>query len=169
MRLRHLCIPLAAAFLALGAGNAAAVDVGPYAGIKVGDVDIDRSGFDKTEAIGVVVGYGLPMPGVAIEGEYTTTLSTGRVSSDGERGRYDASTWGVFGAYRAGDLIYLKGKLGIVRQDVSVRRVDRRDGTDTSIGYGVGVGIRLPVTLELEYAGTREDHRMISISALMRF
>jgi len=169
MRLRQLCIPLAAALLALATGNANAVDVGPYAGIKVGDVNIDRSGFDKTEGIGVIVGYGLPGLGVAIEGEYTTTLSTGRVSSDGERGRYDASTWGIFGAYRAGDFVYLKGKLGLVRQDLSVRRVDRRDGTDTTVGYGVGLGIRLPVTLELEYSGTREDQRMLSIAALMRF
>ena len=152
-----------AILVGLGMGSSAmAADQHIYLGGKVGFMDADVNGFDPALAIGVYGGYNLlgkdsaiaaNLGGgrLAVEGELNVTALDGDA---GPYGDWSVMTLGVYGAYLypLTPSVTLKGKAGIVRQDIDVDSGGSgAKDKDTSPAVGLGAGFKMgPGMLDVE-------------------
>lgn len=142
-----MLIGLATGANAYAAGHA-------YLGAKAGFMDAGYNGFDSALAVGVYGGYNLMgkdaaaaanLGGgrLAIEGELNVTLLDGDA---GFYGDWSITTLGAYAAYifPLNESVSLKGKAGIVRQDIDVDRSGSgAKNSDTGLALGVGAGFKL--------------------------
>jgi len=87
-------------------------------------VDANVSGFDDATSAGVLAGYDVyskDVIAVSLEAEFTTTVSDGDVKIQGFRGDWDIDTQAAYLAVRGGDRAYIKVRIGVVHNDVTVR------------------------------------------------
>jgi len=177
----HTAVALLLAGLALGtSAQAAEKDTHIYLGAKAGFMDADVNGFDPALAIGVYGGYNLlgkdsaiaaNLGGgrLAVEGELNVTAIDGDAGAYGD---WSVMTLGVYGAYLypLTETVTLKGKAGIVRQDIDV------DGNgsgakddDTGPAIGLGAGFKMgPGTLDVELT-LMDDMNYWSVGYAWRF
>ncbi|HEX9812608.1 MAG TPA: outer membrane beta-barrel protein [Burkholderiales bacterium] len=141
-----------------------------YGGLRIGSVAADFAGFGKATNLGIVLGDDLSRDqdgALALETEFTTTLSDGSVAGGG---KWDADTIAAYAAYRTAGSAFVKAKLGFLHQDI-----DRSGGPvnadDSGIAYGAGVGVRLSgkATLEVEYTRMSSDLGFLSLAYLTHF
>lgn len=158
----------------LACTTAGAADAPLYFGVKGILADWDAPGFDEAYNVGLNVGYELLQESwgtVAVEGEYTTTISDGEIGGGGE---WDADTLAAYGVYRSLGDIYAKGKAGFLDQDV--KRSGTGGGTvangdESGFSFGAGVGFRLTrgSAIEAEYTVASDDLTFISVGYVTRF
>ncbi len=170
----HRYILAGALFGCLSFTTAASAEDNPvYFGIKAGVMKADVDGFDTSNNFGLLLGFDVyrDVAGAfSIEGEYTRKLSKGNVSGGGD---WKIETLAAYGAYRTAGDLYLKAKVGYLREDVSVSGVGNTSvsGTDSGVSYGAGVGYRFnrKTGLELEYTIIEGDISFLSLGYFTHF
>lgn len=145
---------------------------------KLGFMSVKLNSADTLGSIGVLYGYGLT-PEIAFEselnlgllgGKYEQKNSTGAVF---EKGEYRIWTLAGYGVYRfpLTDVAYLKGKLGLLYENV--KRNGDLIGGATSKGFGlaggVGAGTRIADTLTLEGEITSIDKDIVFFSVGLHY
>lgn len=144
-------------------------------GAKVAVVQNGQSGFDDSTNIGLLIGYEFARPigfdGTAsIEVEGTTSISDGDIDPDsifGASGEWDADTIALYFAYRTPGTVFFKGKLGVLRSEVTSNVAGVSvENDDASLSWGVGLGVRLheKFNAELEFTDDTGDTDLSLIS-----
>ena len=150
---------------------------GAYVGAKLGLVSVDASEFDNATNAGIVLGYDFVRSNAtfSVEGELTTTLSDGDLSMPGAgKAEWDITTMAIYGVTKLqlSNSAYLKGKLGVLNEDVSVNTAFgsfSEDDTGMSFGFGLGFKIREMVSLEVEYTIIEDDVDFFSVGSNLSF
>lgn len=131
-------------FLTLAVCSATVQANGFYLGASAGIVDADVSGFDDATNAGILAGYDVYATDIfaaSLEAEVTTTVSDGDVKFQGARGDWDVDTRAAYIALRGGERAYLKVRVGVIHNDVTVKIAGfRENDTDTAISWGGAVG-----------------------------
>ena len=140
---------------------------------KLGFMAVKKNNADAVGSIGALYGYGMT-PEISIETELNLGLLGGKyVQKDGagsvqEKGDYRIVTLAGYGVYRflITDVTYLKGKLGLLYENV--KRSGELIGDKTSKGFGlaggVGLGTRIVDALTLEGEITGIDKNIVFFS-----
>ena len=110
--------------------------------------------------------------GLAIEYEFTTTSTDFRAGT--MRGDLDMDTHALYGAFRYGETVYFKAKLGVLREEVDIKvrpAGPSVSDNDTGLSGGIRVGARLGdhFMIEAEFTVIEEDVNYFSIGAGFRF
>jgi len=122
-----------------------------YLAAKTGILSLDSDGFGTTPVdvtnLGVVFG-GHFNDHMAMEFEYTKTVSAAKEQFLGIDTTVSADTIGLFLVYRTLGSFYLKGRLGYTWVDQEINPID----TDTVYGLagGIGAGIEFSDTFAME-------------------
>lgn len=130
-------------------------------GAKTGPMMIDTSGVDDPTNTGLMIGYqqSIGLGDLAIEGEFTTSTSDGKVTATDDKVSVD--TMAVYAALRTAGPFYFKVKGGYLQEDVEVGSYSESDsGMSYGVGLGFGIGI---LQLELEYTQVEEDISFVSL------
>lgn len=146
----------------------------PYAGVKVGQFDLDVNGASDPTAYGVYGGYNFD-PNFGIEAEYV-----GSDDANYYNGDIDAKSYGAYGTYRyafPNTALYAKGKLGVAKTKIEgnsfVENSDRRtvSKSDTSLAGGVGLGyaVNSDFSIEAEYDKLGSDADLMTVGAQLKF
>lgn len=160
---------LGGALCILLSGTAIAND-GFYAGVKAGLMTSDISGLDSGINLGLTGGHewNLGEISVAAEGEFSTALSKGDVNF----GEWDVETLALYGVVRTHGDLYLKAKMGFLREKVTIDTnfSGSFSETDSGASYGIGGGWNLGNgALELEYTIIEQDINFLSLGYNFRF
>jgi len=137
-----------------------------YAGVLVGQADLEGHGFDAVTQAGALFGWHLyqgPGGNLAVEGEFTTTISQGDLNIDIDLGsprpEWELDTLGVYAAYRSGGLFYVKARAGYVDGSAEVRSsgalIQLADPSDHAASAGLGFGWRFMKLFAVEAQWTR--------------
>lgn len=128
-----------------------------YWGAKVTQVDVDTPLYDNAFNAGLIIGAEFGTLGgnniVSLEGEFTTTIIKGDVSSF----EWDMQTFGLYAALRTGKDVYLKAKAGILNWDLTLSNGATADDTGLSYGFGGGFKLSNGHTIEIEYSVIEGD------------
>ena len=146
----------------------------PYAGVKVGQFDLDVDGADDPTAYGVYGGYNFD-PNFGIEAEYV-----GSDDADYYNGDIDAKSYGAYGTYRyqfPNTGFYAKGKLGVAKTKVEGNYLSSNSSrntysdSDTSLAGGVGLGysVNPNFSVEAEYDKLGSDADLMTVGAQLKF
>ena len=92
-------------------GTVHAEDEAWYAGVKAGQIKIDKPGFENVIGVGGILGYKLNNT-LGIEGGYTTTGKDGDVTVGTSLVKWDLDVVAVHLAYRTEGNFFAKGKAG---------------------------------------------------------
>lgn len=173
---KHRYLRVVALIAGVGICTAAASQENPlYLGIKIGQMDIDQSGFDTSINFGLLVGYDILRDAngaFSIEAEYTRDISEGDVDIGGVNGDWHIETLAAYGAYRTAGPVYLKARAGYLREDVSVSGINSGvAGKDSGLSYGAGVGYYLnrKSGIEFEYTAIEHDINFFSLGYFTHF
>lgn len=147
-----------------------------YVGVKGGLMMSDLDEMDDAVNGGLVLGYAFVddehVGSFAVEAEYTNTISKGDVSILGADGEWEVETLALYGVYRSPGTIYVKGKIGVLNEDVSidVGGIEAAE-SDTGGSLGIGGGIRIGdrTSLEIEYTIIEEDVDFLSAGLNIHF
>lgn len=147
-----------------------AEDSTTYFGIKAGKMDPDLSlPFVKLSSvtnIGFIIGRNFN--NFAFEGEITNTVSDNdnKYSFQPE---WDIRTVAAYGAYRTQGSPFLKGKVGLLYEDISISNTwTTAGGSDSGLSAGIGVGFKIgeKTRVELEYTIIEADVNFVSLGVL---
>ncbi len=144
-------------------------------GVKAAVVQNGTTGFDDSSNIGLLLGYEFARPigfdGTAsIEIEGSTNLSDGDIDPDslfGTGGDWDVDTLALYFAYRTPGTVFFKGKLGVIRSEVTANVAGQSiEDDDAALSWGVGLGLRLHerFNAELEFTDDTGDTDISLIS-----
>ena len=125
------------------------------AGVKLGVVEPDLSGFDPISTGSIQLGYefaDLVAIDVALEGEFATSLDS--ADAPAPANEYDYSHAGLFLSIRNAGPIYGIARAGIIETTIEQQGVD---DSDSGTAYGLGLGFSTGVRLEVEW--TRYEFR----------
>lgn len=159
---------VAATILMLGCSTVWADRGDQYVLGKFGFMSVDLNDADPLFSLGALYGYGIT-PEITVEGELNLGLIGGEYKQKNaqgqtfEKGDYRIWTLAGYGVYRfpLSDVAYLKGKLGLLYENV--KRSGDLIGGDTSNGFGLagGIGAGTQVikglTAEAEITGIDQD------------
>jgi len=137
-----------------------------YWGAKFSQVDVDSAGYDSSYNLGLIVGAEFGTLGgnniVSLEGEFTTTVIKGDVSTT----KWDLQTFGLYAALRTGQDVYLKAKAGVVSWDLTLDTGANSDDTGLSYGFGGGFKLSNGHVIEIEYTAIKGDNTNADINML---
>jgi hypothetical protein len=115
-----------------------------YLGGSVGIMKANVNGFDDATNAGVLAGYDVYRQDIfalSVEGEVTSTLADGDLSSGGSSGHWDVDTQAAYLAARIGADVYLKVRYGVLREDVGIDFAGRSSNdSDTGGSWGAALG-----------------------------
>jgi len=140
-----------------------------YVGIKGGLMRPDAGGYDDAVNAAVLLGLeflDLDIGSIAIEGEYTDTISEGDATFRGIHGEWDIETYAIYGVFRTRGTLFFKGKIGYLHEDVSSTVGGfAGTGSDSGVSLGIGGGLRIGIygSFELEYTIIEEDVDFLSL------
>jgi hypothetical protein len=138
---------------------------------KLGFMSVKKNNAETLGSIGALYGYGLT-PAITLESEINLGLFGGKYEQKNpndpipyEKGNYRIWTVAGYGVYRFlfSDVTYLKGKLGLLYENVIRSSGKLKLGDDIAKGFGlaggVGLGTRIAdaLTLEGEITGIDKD------------
>ena len=155
-------------------GTALAAENPLYIGLKAGKMVIDVPEYVDANSTGFVVGYKIfdnTSGSFAVEGEYTKSTQE-NITVSNVTGKWDIDTLAVYLAYRSGGDLYLKGKIGYLRENINVSIVGASiSGSDNGLSAGIGGGWKLgkKAALELEYTIIEQDANFISVGVNFSF
>ncbi|WP_444911557.1 outer membrane beta-barrel protein [Microbulbifer sp. PAAF003] len=147
--------------------SAGAIAEGAYWGGVAGIADFDFKGVDNPLNLGLRAGY-VRASGFGVEGEYTSSLLSGETEAYGRNVDVDIRTLATYATYRTEGDWYLKGRLGLLYEDVSVGS-ERSDDLGVSLGAGIGYSLNEIYHLELEYTVLETDVSYWSGGFSLRF
>lgn len=130
-----------------------------YFGVKAGPMVTDISGFDTPINAGIL--FGTNDTGSGFEGELTKTVSDGEYLFPTLGDDISLTTLAFYATYRSDGNVYLKGKFGVLFEDIESGNTG---GEDSGASYGIGLGFRLSGgnMLEIEYTSVEEDVLFVS-------
>ena len=178
MRIRALSAALTGLALMPLAGGAQAASPGTYVGGGVALQDVDT--FDDGVALSLRGAVGLPgalgngIPGVfSVEGEITRTIVSPErdlpFPATGEA-EVDITTLGGYGVYTYPvDRIRLRGRVGVIYEDIAVDGFDDDSEVGLSLGVGAGFMVTRQVELAANYTYIEDDVEHLGINALYHF
>ncbi len=153
-----------AAVAALATSAHAAVDFAgqPYAGVKIGSMDIDAADAPNLTSYGVYAGYELNN-GFGVEVDYTGTEE--KELKDVDNIEVSAKNYGIYGTYKynfTNAPVYLKGKLGASKTEVTLKSTltsDEGTESETRLAGGLGVGYNFTnnISAEVMYNKIHDD------------
>ncbi len=145
-----------------------------YVGAKAGYLASHASQANGTVAASLALGYefvDLFTADLAVEGEYTRSLKSGDITLPGSiNSSWDYNSAGLFAAVRAPGPVYLKGRIGVVRNEFSAGG-STNDETGFAGGAGLGVslvGLEMSVDWTHYFKGNNVD-AVDYVSLGMRF
>jgi Outer membrane protein beta-barrel domain len=162
-----------------------AEDAALYFGVKVGNVSADISGYDtgtsqtydydNVSAAGVIIGYRVDRE-LCIEGEFTTSLGAGDISSTGGAGQneWDLSTFAVHGVYKSRGFTHVRLKAGLTyamidQPDALQDNAWAPDDNAASFSYGIGLGIETGTDKEIVIEWTRMSDELSMLGVGINF
>ncbi|MBI3774287.1 MAG: porin family protein [Gammaproteobacteria bacterium] len=151
-----------AMLFALVSGNVWADRGDQYVLGKLGVMSVKTDNADALGSIGVLYGYGLT-PEITVESELNLGWFGGEYKQKSAHGNYRIWTVAGYGVYRKliGDATYLKGKLGVLYENVTRTVVENEDQVSKGFGLagGIGAGTRIAdaLTFEAEITGIDKD------------
>ncbi|WP_162925786.1 outer membrane beta-barrel protein [Isoalcanivorax indicus] len=142
--------------------------MGGFFGLKAGQMMVDAvddgigMDFDDSTNIGFYTGY-VGESGLGFEIEYTQPTSkagTGVPSVD-----YELTTIAAYGTFRSDGNVYLKGKAGLLREEVKVSGPGGSfSDRDSGLSVGAGLGFMLGRSrLEVEFTIIESDVNYLSV------
>lgn len=157
---RIIVSSLACSMLSVGAAQAAA-PASMHFGIKGGLMVIDVSDVDISHPfnLGVVVG-GSWDNGLGIEAELTSTFFKGELKLTEDD--VTMTTLAAYGVYRSPGALYVKGKTGLLIEDIKIGSASE---SNARISSGIGIGMRFSggQRLEAEFTVIEGDVNVFSI------
>jgi opacity protein-like surface antigen len=145
-----------------------------YVGAQLAISDID--GFDNGLALVLNAGKELNnLPGLAVEGELTTTVSSPEADIGGISAEASYWTLAGYGVYTIplNQQVGLRGKVGALYENVDVDVSGAGDESDDEFGLSLGVGatFRMSPKMNLiaEYTRIEEDVNHLSAGVQFRF
>ncbi|AWF82761.1 hypothetical protein BTJ40_19155 [Microbulbifer sp. A4B17] len=162
MRKIRVCIGLLA-FLA----SAGVIAEGAYWGSVAGMADFDFKGVDNPLNLGLRAGY-VRASGFGVEVEYTSSVLSGETEVYGRDVDVELNTFATYATYRTEGDWYLKGRLGVLYEDVTVGS-DSSDDLGISLGAGIGYNLSDAYRLEFEYTVLERDVSFWSGGFSLRF
>ena len=142
------------------------------AGVKLGAIHPQISGYQTAPTAALVLGYQFSRP-IGDNGSSSIELELGgsgnaditSAAVSGTVGDFDVSFAGLFFNYRSPGTVYFKGKAGMLGTRINSRTVSGLEttSTDTSFAIGLGAGVRLGgdegrTSIEAEWVATTGDH-----------
>ena len=123
-----------------------------YAGLSIGQTDVDESGFDDGDSIAVIGGYRM-LENLAFEVAY---IDLGEADNGPWTIEADGFNFAAVGILPINEQLEVFGKLGLFAWDASLHRsgygeVASDDGVDLSIGIGGSLKLNEQFSLVLEY------------------
>ena len=147
---------------------------GHYLLPKFGIMSVDLNNADPLISVGLLYGIGLTET-ISFEAELNYGFSGGEHVKDSVKGEYRISTLAGYGVYRfpVTDNTYLKGKLGLLFEDIE-RNLDNGEAINTDdfgVAGGVGIGTQFGNMATVEIEATLIDKNIIfySLGAHYRF
>jgi len=145
-----------------------------YVGAQLGISDID--GFDNGLALIVNAGKELrEVPGLALEGEFTTTITSPEAEVagvDAEASYWTLAGYGVY-AFPVTQQFAVRGRLGALYENVDVEVSGGSDESDNEFGLSLGVGASFAMSQRMnvvaEYTRIEEDINHLSAGVQFRF
>lgn len=133
----------------------AAIDLSgqPYAGVKIGAMDIDATNAPSLTSYGVYAGYDMAN-GFGVEADFTGTQEKALKSS--ENIDVSAKNYGLYGTYKYNlDAmpVYIKGKLGAAKTEVTLKSTltsDKYKESETTVAGGIGAGYNFTDNISAE-------------------
>lgn len=145
---------------------------------KFGLMLIDLNNADPLLSLGLMYGIGLT-ENMSVEAEINAGISGGEYKEANNRGEYRVQTFASYLAYRhpLGKTGYLKGKLGVLTEQVELTRLELLSATksstskDTGVASGLGAGVFMGrrLTMEVEVTVIDKDIRFYSLGTHYRF
>ncbi len=135
--------------------------------------ELENFDISDPTAIGVVAGYHFGK-GVSAEFEMLDTKDA-HFGFGGAQGSIGLKTQALYFAYRSQGTFFLKGRIGVLREEVTASAYGcynctaSEDDTGLSLGGGVGFNFGDIVQLEAEYTLIEADADMLSIGLNLRF
>lgn len=148
---------------------------GVYGGLKLGAVNNSTNDFDNATNIGLNGGYAFKDfgNGPAIEGEFTTTTTNGRITAtNAPPAHWNVDTYAIYGVYRMGGSLYGKMKLGYLHEKGYVSGLGPSfSGDDNGVSFGIGGGWSLMsnISIEAEYTRIESDIDYLSLGVIYTF
>lgn len=140
---------------------------------KLGFMSVKKNNADMVGSVGALYGYGVT-PEIAIESELNLGLLGGKYEQKNnagvvyEKGDYRIVTLAGYGVYRflVTDVTYLKGKFGLLYENVkrSGELINNKTSKGFGLAGGVGVGTRIADALTLEGEITGIDKNIVFFS-----
>lgn len=156
--------------------NANVFAFGPYVGAKTAWLSPDVSGvsFDAAINAGLVLGYVFEQNfGLAVEAEFTTSISDGKWTYLASSGDFDISTKALYFVARPGERAYLKIKAGYLDGDISLKKTGvasfNNDGSGFSWGLGGGFHVTDNFSAEVEWTQVASDIDGLSLGVNYSF
>jgi len=120
---------------------------------QAGVMNVDVNDATPLYAVGTYYGYGINNR-ISLEGEMISTIEGGEYKDGDIDGRFEFVTLATYGVYRFpfSRYTYLKGKLGLLFEQVTTYEVVENTGTSLDFAAGVGFGwaLRSGMTFEFE-------------------
>ena len=145
-----------------------------YMGTQLAISDVD--GFDNGLSLVVTGGKELAtVPGLALEGEFSTTISKPEAEIGGVNA--DVSYWTLagYGAYSfpVSQQVAIRGRLGLLYENVDVNVTGASVDDDDEFGVSLGLGATFQVSPRInaiaEYTRVEEDVNHLSAGVQFRF
>lgn len=149
---------------AFGAGE----DGRMYAGFSAGMDMVNVAGMADDTTLGVLVGYSFAE---SVSGELALNRSSYEFRAGGPGCSIDNTTVGAYAALRTQGQFYLKGRAGLLMEDLSpVGPCPASSVSDTGLSLGGGGGLQFGnALLELEVTMVEADINRAAINWLYRF
>ena len=138
-----------------------------YLNTQAAIADVDN----MDNGVAAVIAYGLVIPEVsrkfALEAEITTTV----VDPERPGTKMSYSTLGAYAVYAipVSENFALRGRAGLIYQDISVTGTGRSDDNDVEVSFGFGATTGLAEDLHLIFEYTVHDSDISHISAGLQF
>ncbi|GAB2887737.1 outer membrane beta-barrel protein [Microbulbifer echini] len=142
---------------------------GAYVGAVFGVMNTDVSGDDSPLNAGIRAGYSWNS-GWGLETELTNSVVEGEFNYHywGAE-NYSLATQAIYATYRSEGDIYLKGRLGYLREELEIDHFGEYSDSGASAGIGAGFKLTERVLFETEYTFIESDVDYWSGSLVVRF
>ena len=153
--------------LIFGLCSSIALAEGGYWGATAGIMDFDFNDVDNPIGVGLRAGYS-QVSGWGLEAEYVDSLVSGETEVLGKAVDVDMYSLAGYVTYRSLGEIYIKGRLGLLYEDVTVGS-ESSDDFGVSAGAGIGFVLGAKSNIELEYTVLEKDVGLWSGAFTYRF
>ena len=138
-----------------------------FVGVRAGVTDVSIDNFEVDESpsnAGLLLGYKLPffLSRISLEADFTRSVSDGEVAGSD----LGVDSNGLFLAYRTSGFFYLKGRVGLMKAELTGDFAESENGE----AYGVALGLRFAsLAAELDHTVIDDDVGYTSVALIFNF